>query len=71
MSTSNWSGIDDAEPPVNQAFSEAVGRYKEHMAYAMTTSTFLRLRPTIIRLPQGLPREHYVRLGECLDANLG
>jgi hypothetical protein len=71
MPLENWPGLDDLTSPLNEQFRPAITHYKEHLSYAMTTSSYLRLRPTIIRLPQGLPREEYIRLGEALDANMG
>lgn len=70
MMSGQWSGIDDVNPPINAAFRVAIDRYKEVLAYAMSSSAYLRLRPEIIRLPQNLAREEYIYLGEKLAENL-
>jgi hypothetical protein len=70
MSTSNWAGVDDINPPFDSAFSAVVAEYKLHLSHAMTTSAEVLLEARTIELPQGLPREAYIYLGEKLAVHL-
>lgn len=64
-----WVHIDDANPPLLPEFKNTIDEYKMLMAYALTTSNFCRLRPSIIELPQELPVRAYFNFMEQLGKN--
>jgi hypothetical protein len=70
MSLSDWAGVDDLDPPFDPDFSAVVAEYKLHLARALTGSADELLEARTIPLPQGLPREAYIHLGEKLAAHL-
>ncbi len=70
MTTSDWAGIDDLDPPINPALNSALAQFKFYIAHHLTTQSPERIPPKIIRLPQSLAREDYIYMGEKLAANL-